>query len=230
MQVRRMLVVFALAVSLAGLVIWICLQREGMALTPSAPAKASDKAFVPAMPQQLETRTESRAENLSSQAGASHAIRNHSAEKQPDQRPPKRFLAEESRLIANSQLNQDAVKAALNSPQFNDFVRKMRDEMSANAAARDVGELYIGAIKDSLLQTPGFRINEFACGITVCAGSIEAPSDDTSWNTWTKKFDDNANAPTYVFAELPIDRGDGVIEHRIVFSTDPYSNAITGSF
>jgi hypothetical protein len=114
----------------------------------------------------------------------------------------------------------------MRSPQFNDFVRKMRDEMAADAAARDVGELYIGALRNNLLQTPDLRISEFACGITVCAGTIESSGESPSWSQWTKNFDDDTSAPTYVFAELPVDRDDGVIEHRFVFSTDPDSNAL----
>ena len=231
MKVRRVLLLLALSVSLAGLVIWICLQRESLAITPSLPVKTTSEVAVPTgLPRISETSFESVGENASSPGSNGHVTRSHGSQKQIDRTQTKRFLPEESQLVANGQLNQTAVQSAMRSPQFDDFVRKMRDEMAADAAARDVGELYIGAIRNNLLQNPELRMNEFACGTTICAGSIEASSDSPSWSQWTKNFDDDASAPTYVFAELPFDRGSGVIEHRFVFSTDPDSNALTGSF
>lgn len=231
MRVRRLLLLLALSVSLAGLVIWICLQRESMALTPSLPAKTtSDTVSATELSRVSEKDSESRGEVALSQGVDGHLTQKHVPQKQIDRAPAKRFLPAESQLVANGQLNQNAVQVAMRSPQFDDFVRKMRDEMASDARSRDVGELYIDAIRNNLLQTPELRMNEFACGITICAGSIEASSESPSWSQWTKNFDDDASAPTYVFAELPFDRGDGIIEHRFVFSTDPESNALTGSF
>jgi hypothetical protein len=73
-------------------------------------------------------------------------------------------------------------------------------------------------------------MGEFACGITICAGSIKATGEPEAWDQWMKKLDENPNAPTYVFIEASVDHDDGATQHRIVFSTDPDSNTVTGSF
>ena len=105
----------------------------------------------------------------------------------------------------------------------------MRDEMAASTAAKDVGELYLGAIQSDLAETHGLTMGEFACGAALCVGSIDVQGESSNWDQWIRKFDENQNAPTYVFVETPVDRGNGVTQHRIVFSTDPDSNAVTGT-
>lgn len=104
----------------------------------------------------------------------------------------------------------------------------MHDQMITNNAASDVGDLYIGAVKNHMKDVPELTMGEFACGATLCVGSIDSTGSDDTWIAWMKKFDDDPSAPTYVFMDTLVDH-DGVSQHRIVFSTDPESNAITGT-
>ncbi|HEX6834734.1 MAG TPA: hypothetical protein VF132_14440 [Rudaea sp.] len=144
-----------------------------------------------------------------------------------------RFLPAENQLVVDGQLSQDSAQSLLRSTRFDDFVRSMRDQMIANAAAMDVGNLYISAVRDHLRDISGVTMGEFACGVTLCVGSIEtsdAGNADDAWSAWSNKFASDPNAPTYTFLDAPVVHQNGLTQHRIVFSTDPESNAITGSF
>jgi len=48
-------------------------------------------------------------------------------------------------------------------------------------------------------------MGEFACGITLCIGSINSTGADDAWNDWMKKFDDDPNTPTYAFIDALVD-------------------------
>ena len=230
MRIRRILVLIVFSVLIAGAIIWFILLREGAFATVTEATKLSATTSVTSARNTDDGTLALQTPNASAVSRSGPVKPGRTVRNQIDVALPKRFLPAESQLIAKDQLNQDAAQRILRSPRFDDFVRKMRDEMMANTAARDVGDLYIGAIRNNLNEMPGLTLEDFACGATICVGSIESAAENPVWDQWMKKFDDDSSVPTYVFVEAPVDLSGGVTQHRIVFSTDPDSNAVTGAF
>jgi hypothetical protein len=230
MQMRRVLLPILFSIPLAGAIIWFALQREIAIPASTIAEKTMTTANVSSLPHSAPTRSAgSQVVEISTYPSNSRFTLTKPRRTPNVSTLPKQFLPEETRLVADGQVNADAVQTILHSAQFDDFVRKMRDEMVASAAATDVGGLYIGAVKNSLADMPELTMGEFACGVALCAGSLEVTGEPSLWEQWMKKFDEDSKAPTYAFIETPV-AGDGVTRYRIVFSTDPDSNATTKSF
>lgn len=216
-MIRRVLLVLGFATLLAGAVIWIILKSES-----TTPGLARETSTTEPSSRLLSSRSAPQSADV-------HVTREPATQAQMDSARFSRYLPTERRLVENNYLNNETTQDILLSAQFDEFVRKMRDEMMANTDAKDVAELYIGLIQSDVADMQGLTMGQFACGAALCVGSINVDGDNSRWDQWMKKFDGNQNAPTYVFVDTPIDLGNGVTQHRIVFSTDPESNSVTGT-
>lgn len=141
------------------------------------------------------------------------------------ERPPA-YLPTESAFLAHqgTSVSQEAVASALKSKDFDDLMLAMSSDMGGDSAAQDLTRIYRTAIEREL--GPGARLTSFACGTTLCAGSIHARGTNDAFSEWERNFGTTNGVPAYVLMTMVFDRGENYFENRFFFSTDPAANSV----
>lgn len=135
--------------------------------------------------------------------------------------------AEQSLLRPGGVFDGGSLSSTIRSGQFSKFVDALRSQSGSSPLATDINQMYGDAISEQVGKLGNeIQLRDFACGETICAGTIDSSSQN-AWGAWLK---DNASDPrtkAYVFTEHQIDNGNGSVEHRFIFSTDPGSKKIS---
>ena len=145
-----------------------------------------------------------------------------------DARRADRLPAEEKLLLGENLdiANSERILGA--SPEdFDQLFNDLQDQGFEDPLAYELTELY----SDYLARSPGQGGGmpgsmELACGLRACIARSSAPGDQRAPALDAWQNDPNA-PPTYALIEMPFELPDGTIEHRLLFTTDPGSNAIT---
>lgn len=117
-----------------------------------------------------------RAEQLNSLRGAVIA------QKSEPLRTEKQMLAR-----TGTSVSFDVAQAMFDRGTFNDYLKRMGDEMVTDALASELGDLYGQALQESVAAAE-FQVTDFACGRALCVGTAEAMNDNASWNAAVDRF------------------------------------------
>lgn len=134
----------------------------------------------------------------------------------------------ESAVLLNGQIYVSAAESILGSDAFASTLESLEQQMMQDPLAEALTNTYRDSIERQLAaQTDGLQVDRLACGLRICMGSIHSQGlTDEDWAAWLDAFGHNPETPHYTLVDQTIDLGDDVAEHRLVFSTDPESNAI----
>lgn len=143
-------------------------------------------------------------------------------------RGPEAYLPSERMLLTDDSQSVAAqkVELTLRSEDFAEYVRRLGEEMARDREAQDLAKFYKDTIEQQLDE---LQIDQFACGVSVCVGSVLDSAGNAKFDAWVKEFFNSPSTPHSSFIYLPLDRGDGVIENRFFFSSDPGVEGITSS-
>lgn len=133
------------------------------------------------------------------------------------------YLPAERRLLQGDHLSAAAAEAMLKSDRFIDRVREFEAEAARDRDAQDLTNAYRKQVEQALAEG---RLMAFACGLSVCAGSIRTPSAQ-AYADWSEAFASNPGAPIYSQVDYPVERAEGDYENRFVISIDPAANGVT---
>lgn len=96
-------------------------------------------------------------------------------------------------------------------------IERMTADASGSMEAQDLSRHYRSAIARAVGDNGD--IESFACGLSLCAGSVRTRTSDEG-DAWRYRFLDDSSARTYGNVSDVEDLG-GVYETRFMFSTDP---------
>lgn len=134
------------------------------------------------------------------------------------------YLAAESAMLQDGALSVEQSDAILASDKvFEKTVRAFADDAGKRPEAQDLTAHYRQAIARSLGKDES--LGEFACGYSLCIGSVRTRSAE-AYEAWTEKFGLDAAAPTYSFSGLSKKLDQRNHEGRFVFSTDPAARSM----
>lgn len=137
------------------------------------------------------------------------------------------YLAAESAMMQDGALSVEQSDAILVSDKvFEKTVQAFADDAGKRPEAQDLTAHYKQAIARSLGKNES--LGEFACGYSLCIGSVRTGSAE-EYEAWTEKFGLDAAAPTYSFSGLSKKLDQRNYEGRFVFSTDPAARSMITS-
>lgn len=138
---------------------------------------------------------------------------------------PAQTRAEEGLLVGNA-VDAEALDAAFQSGEWDEYVDMFEEDALADPDARDLQRLYEDALRASLAGYE-MALARFGCGLSLCAGTLRAPEPGAGerYAAWRTTFPGGSGLPAHVYADFPV-AGDGLLEVRFVFSMDPAANAV----
>lgn len=133
------------------------------------------------------------------------------------------FLATEATLVADRGVSAQVATELLSSTEsLAKVIQKMERDASTSPEAQDLAKHYRSAVSRAV-GTDG-AVESFACGLSVCAGSVRSRLD-VDQDAWISRLNDDGSALMYSYVDTA-ERVGMVNESRFVFSTDPALNAI----
>ncbi|MBS0211680.1 MAG: hypothetical protein JSR26_00685 [Proteobacteria bacterium] len=137
-----------------------------------------------------------------------------------------KYLPIERGLMHGQSMDAASARNYLQSKRFDSFMRAFQKEMSGDPLASDLANTYSTAMKGQFNASENqLKLQDFACGLTLCMGNVIS-SDQAAYDKWVNAFGSNKSTPNFSYSDYEVDDGDGVIEHRFIFSTDPKSRSI----
>lgn len=135
------------------------------------------------------------------------------------------FLSAEMAVIESGGLSVDKVAPIIQTEMFSKFIDRLAAEAATDPLAQEVAVAERARLDRQLKGQAHLR--EFACGLSVCAGSIYLGSNTAVYDSMVDNFiTDGTQAGT--FLDHRFDLGSGKFEHRFVMSLDPEISGITG--
>jgi hypothetical protein len=136
-------------------------------------------------------------------------------------------LTAESILLRGNDIDSAAVAALLKSDdRFDHALDRLWAEMAGDEDAAALGEAYATAIGSQVSDVEGLRLDKLACGLRLCIASFLDMRSGDAWESWRGRFDSDVETPYGVLIEHEIDLGTGAAQRRVVFSTDPSTDAV----
>jgi hypothetical protein len=132
-----------------------------------------------------------------------------------------RASAFESRMLTKNLVNDNAMKL-LRARNFDEVVNALD---AGNAGHYNpVTETYRNQVEHTLgnIGKQG-QIDRFACGSNICMASIRTPPGETWFRDWYENLQPAATAPIGALAGYDVTLPGGMVEHRILFTTQPGS-------
>ena len=136
-----------------------------------------------------------------------------------------KYLPVEQRFLSHNALSIEDVSPALKSDNFDQLVNALQCEASRDPDAQEITQLYRSEAEK--LAVADVRLVNMACGLSVCMGSIRAPSED-ALSRWSEKFANSKRAPSFSEISYTTQIAPHEFESRFMFSTDPGANALSG--
>lgn len=132
---------------------------------------------------------------------------------------PAEYLATESRFVEPNGITKTAAQQVLaSSTDFSRALQDMGNEAIRNADAQDLADHYRKALSEAVGADGA--IAGFACGLSLCMGSVQTRLHVDS-EGWTGRFLDSPSIRVFGHMSALERKGD-INESRFVFSTDPY--------
>lgn len=142
-------------------------------------------------------------------------------------------LSAESRILVGPRVDFPAAQNVLQSDlqSFDQSIEELRQQSLADHLASELTDLYSDYLNGGL-DTPDhdFYLNDLVCGLRVCIGRSDV--DQQAWRSAMDRWSQNPDAPPgFAMIDHTVRTPEGeAVEHRIIFTTDPESGAISIPF
>lgn len=136
-----------------------------------------------------------------------------------------RHTPSEARFVTNDALDVSLLGRALQGP-WRDVVQQLRADALADQDATELTRLYEPYISNSLGSDRGMQLKDFACGVTLCAGTITS-RDQPAYASWREMLINSDSSPLYSFIDSEVE-GNLNYEYRLAFSADETAPALLG--
>jgi hypothetical protein len=127
-------------------------------------------------------------------------------------------LPSESLVIQSGGVSADRVGSIIRSDRFDGFVSRLAEESNKDPLAQEVAALEKKDIEDFFGDRAYLR--NFACGTSVCAGTVAMGRDATIYRQFSDHFME-AGPPNASLLDFPVKLDNGEFEQRFVMSVDP---------
>lgn len=138
-------------------------------------------------------------------------------------------LGFESPLTPGGRLSYDHALLALNNEHFDQYMQTIVEQSLRDAEAASVTALYAQNLNRTLQSDPDVSLEQFACGLRVCVGSIADRNNGTDGDVgrlMQQALRLDGMTPAYSMIELPFERGG---QHRFILSLDESITEIEGA-
>jgi hypothetical protein len=151
------------------------------------------------------------------------AARQYSA-RQPSAGRARPRMPSEELVIQSEEVSAGKVGRLIRSEKFDAFVDRLSSESNRSPLAQDATEMERKSIEE-FFGDKG-RLRNFACGTSVCAGTIAMGKDASAYRKFSDHFLENGPANASLL-DYPITLDNGEFEQRFVMSVDPDLEGIT---
>lgn len=134
------------------------------------------------------------------------------------------MLLSERSVIDGAGISVAKVTRVIKTDDFGKFVRDLANESAADPLAQDLTALERKRWEGKLGSEA--RLRHFACGLSVCAGSIALGDNVGVYDRISDDYLSNGTQPGSLL-DYRLDRGGGDYEQRFVMSVDPAVAGIT---
>ena len=135
------------------------------------------------------------------------------------------LLPTEQTFLRNGSVSVDAVGRVIQTREFGKVVQQLALESATDPLAQDMSKLQSQQLKRNL-EGVG-HISAFACGLTICAGSIDIGNNLESYQQFVDASNKNPSG-SYSYMDYLAETGNGNFEARFIMSIDPNANGVTG--
>lgn len=135
------------------------------------------------------------------------------------------MLPTERTFLRDNAISVEAVGGVIKSKDFHKIVQQLSLESAKDPLAQDVSDLQKQTLTERLTDIG--HLDTFACGLTVCAGSIDIGNDVDGYQSFVTNSNSNPSN-TYSYMDYLADAGNGNFEARFVMSVDPGVNSHSG--
>jgi hypothetical protein len=143
---------------------------------------------------------------------------------------PAPYLAFESAMLQGSELSLDQAMLALKGDAFDHYLALIAQQSMRVPEAAELTDAYSRTLQAALKENPALSMQNFACGLSLCAGTISTGgrADAAQVEQWRQSLSLAGNTPAYSMIDVTVPGKDGRVEHRFIFSSDARINGIHG--
>lgn len=134
------------------------------------------------------------------------------------------MLPSERRVIDGAGISVPKVTKVIKTDDFSKFVQGLAVESAADPLAQDLTIAERSRWESQLGREA--RLKDFACGLSVCAGSIELGRNVALYDRISDSYLSNGTQAGSLL-DYRVNRGNGNYEQRFVMSVDPAISGIT---
>lgn len=140
------------------------------------------------------------------------------------------YLTFESAMLQGSELSFDQAMLALKGDAFDHYLSLIAQQSMRVPEAAELTDAYSRTLQAALKENPALSMQNFACGLSLCAGTISTGSgaDAAQVEQWRQSLSLAGNTPAYSMIDVTVAGKDGRVEHRFIFSSDASINGIHG--
>lgn len=141
--------------------------------------------------------------------------------------PEKAYLEAETSLFVDrgdaQGMNVKTAGELMKGNNFHNFMDSLTKQSSGSTQALDITNLY-GLSAQNANHDVNNAVNyRVACGLIVCGISANSPTKD-DFDAWFAAFIRNKSSPPYALGRYDVVNDNGIVEYRMVFSSDPQRN------
>ncbi|MCK9488040.1 MAG: hypothetical protein M0Q42_01320 [Xanthomonadales bacterium] len=137
---------------------------------------------------------------------------------------PRSTLQVERSLLTQAGVDMDVAAVYLKGDSFHGLIDQLVEQGYSEPQAIDLTDLYTMSLQAANIAAPDVSIHRLACGLKLCVLSAHTSAEE-AFDPWFGKFLSNPTAKVYSVGRYDKVMADGVVEHRLLFSTDPENNA-----
>lgn len=139
------------------------------------------------------------------------------------------YLPTEQAFMVDGATNLDAMQVALHQKDFSKVVESFGSDTGKDPSAQDLTQLYHRLIAEQVRDSGArLAITGFACGLSICAGSMRYERQSDAFEGWVGVFFADRRTPSYNFVDSFVPLNPDESEGRFFFSIDPTLREVRG--
>ena len=139
------------------------------------------------------------------------------------------YLPTEQKFMVEGATNLDAVQVALHQEDFSKVIESFGSDTGMDPSAQDLTQIYRALIEEQVKYSGSrLAVTGFACGLSLCAGSMRYGSHSNAFEEWIQVFFEDKRTPSYNFVDSFVGLSPEENEGRFFFSIDPTLREVRG--
>lgn len=136
-----------------------------------------------------------------------------------------RHTPTEARFVTGDALDVPLVGRAFHG-DWSETIRQLKGDSVADQDAIELGRVYEKEIEAALARFNSLELKEFACGVTLCAGTITS-REKGAYAQWRKSTMSVNQPPVFSFIDMEVQLPSST-DYRFAFSTDRTAPGLRG--